>query len=358
MKLNLLSLAYLLVVCFSCTQKESNKTNIYLDLSSIIDTEQITEFDEIGTISDAIELAKDTIIGQVEQVELTDKGIFILDNNYNLYKLSKKGELITQISNKGNGPREYNGIVHSFTVSDDGTVYLLSNSNEILSVKVDIIIIDKFKNNIISISAVGNDLIGLANLEYLKESGAPLIYSIDNNGFKSSVLAKSKDDINLDFPLPFGFYGKGDNSFYYKEELSDSVYAYKNKSIDLAYILDLKDYKFTRDLYDWNKIDKWDNHYRVISLSQSNKLLLFTLQQGLMGGIFYILIDNTSGNKFFFSTPTIDGVKFTPKFINENKLYAIVSPVDILTAKVKPTNTILKSINEDDNDILIAVEID
>ncbi len=267
---NLAILLTLIIVLFSCTQKKESDNIV--DLTSITEP-NVTNLSELGSEITYLPLETNAacLIPQIEKLIYEGGAYFLRSTNVNyelrekgtpppppipptksLYRFSKNGEFICQISREGRAPSEYIDI-HDFLYNQsNNTIDIFSLAKEIKEFSLDGI---WKKNTTIEYNEVF--LLGYTNnqvLGFINNPRGQNEYSfvlIDANG-QVTKKYKNKYKFNIStsgiYFQPECIFYQYDGILHCKELHSDTIFSFDNGTFIPKYILKQGEAKYTTDL--------------------------------------------------------------------------------------------------------------
>ena len=389
----------LIIVLFSCTQIKELDINV--DLTSITDP-NVTNLSELGSDITYIPLETNAgclikkidkliyeggsyFLGSINKLQLAEGGSpFFVEPKNELYRFSKNGEFICQISREGEAPSEYKRIKDFMFNESNNTIEIFSGK-EVKEFSLEGIW--KKKTNIeydqvASLGHTNNQFLG-----FIDNSRGQNEYSfvlIDTNG---KIINKFENKYK--FTSTQGIFNPSECIFYQydgilhcKELHSDTIFSFDNGAFMPKYILKQGEAKYTKDLRE-NEQYIFKNRDKIIIQENSfeSKNYLFyqydwknrdnCLIQDKSNGTQY-LIDNEIGlvndqdngpNFKIKNTITVDGTEYLISWINAFELKAHVDSeaFKISTPKYpekkKQLEKLANSLNENDNPVLMLVKL-
>lgn len=111
MKITIKFLFFLILILGGCNNSQkpisTNKITIDFEDSQYLNTSEV--FNDFRIIQ--LETTKESIIGEITKIRLTDSYIFILDyRQKKLFRFNKNGKFLNTIHNVGDGPNEYRSL--------------------------------------------------------------------------------------------------------------------------------------------------------------------------------------------------------------------------------------------------------
>jgi len=126
---------FCLLLLFSCKQEKEVHSIPVLNLTEVLDGNKTIEFSDFVANIEMIPLEtnEDILIGRISKVILSSEHLIVVhDNQCSVFDL--QGNFIRKISNRGQGPREYNYIVNTALIGD--VIYIFDES-KVLTFNVD-----------------------------------------------------------------------------------------------------------------------------------------------------------------------------------------------------------------------------
>jgi len=398
---NLTILLTLIIVLFSCKQKK--EVDNIIDLTLITEP-NVTNLSELGSEITYIPLETNAscLIPQIDKLIYENGAYFLRSTSANnevhekgapppppipptrsLYRFSKNGEFICQISHKGGAPSEYIDI-HDFLYNKSNNTIDIFSLNFIKEFSLDGI----WKRNITiesdevySLGYTNNQFLGFIN-----NARGQTEYSfvlIDANGqitnkYKNKYkFSSSRNGIYYSSACVFYRY---DGNLHCKEMYSDTIFSFDNGVFIPKYILNQGEAKFTTDLRE--KVNSADFTQIIFqkNIFESKNYLFYQYRRKQRENCFIknksngtqYLIDNGTGlvndmdngpNFKIQNTVTVDGTEYIVSWINAFDLKAHVASNDLKNAtpkfpeKKKELEQLANSLNENDNPVLMLVKL-
>lgn len=355
-------------LCCACAPQVTSLESVNLETG--ISNKKSVDFAAISTEQVFTALGctgKEDAIGKIYLIK-EDKGAYYICSDNSIKSFDKTGKYQRTYGVQGRGPQEYVGYIGDFAVYNS-EVFMEAMRN-ILRYDASGNFISKDTSDFAQFTILNNKILGMVPVSD-KIAGAnrtvAKLYDMEMNVTDSICLPGRHKDISgdikqfMDFQV---FSNDGFSGVYLKEELEDTLFRVaQDMAVTPAYILNLGRYKFPVEMYNFDKMDNWNQYYRITALSNSNTYLMLTLQNGFMGELQYLMYDkkskecftpaDTNGNKGCF----MDGVKITPLYIHNNYLIGYMNPIDILSAENLSNETLktLKGqITEDSNPVIVS----
>lgn len=364
-------LLFSFAIVLSCTQEISPVETI--DVERGIDLKRNVDFVEFAKDVSFVAFenaGKQSLIGDIYLLKEHENSYYVCADN-TIISYNKQGKFQRHYGVPGRGPKEYVGYISDFDIKA-GDLYIIANSkihcydtlNTFLfrdSVNFAQILI--LNNKIIGV-VKPSDVICSDNHEIVKiyDDKIKEIGSISIKGSNDSILTDVKQFLAFQ---PFS--NDGCSGLYIKEFLRDTVYNIASDfKIVPRFVLKMGKYTFPIEMYDFEKMDKWDDYYIVNNMFNAEKYMILSLQNGLMGKVQYLLYDKDSKDCF---TPTdqygnqgfyVDGVKFKPLYIRNNRIVGYINPEDIVDQenfKLKELQIIRNGIKLESNPILVIITL-
>ena len=398
---NLTILLTLIIVLFSCTQKK--------EVDDIVDLTLITEpnssnLSELGSEITYIPLETNAscIIQQIDELIYEGGAYYLRSTNENkvtpekgapppppmmptksLYRFSKNGEFICQISRQGGGPSEYR-YIQDFLYNKNNNTINIFIPNDIKEFSLD----GTWKKNITleynevtSLAYTNNQILG-----FIDNSRGQNEYSFvlfDANGeITSTYKNKYKFTISTDaiFFQPECIFYQYNGILHCKELNSDTIFSFDNGTFIPKYFLKQGEAKYTTDLREKSMTTNLTKYIIQKNLFESEKYLFYQYRlkdrdncfiQNKSNGTQY-LIDNGTGlvndmdngpNFKTQNTVTVDGTEYLISWINAFELKAHVDFEAFKNStpkhpeKKKELEQLANSLDENDNPVLILVKL-
>ena len=358
-------------IILSCMQETSPVETI--DVERGIDFKRNIDFIELAKDISFVAFensGKQSLIGDIYLLKEHGNSYYICTNN-TIMSFNKQGKYQRQYGLPGRGPQEYVGYISDFDIKN-GNIYIIANK------KIqcyDTLNTFRFRDsvNFTQISILNNNIIGVVTPSDVICSDNHDIVKIYNDKIKEigSISIKGSNDSILTDVKQFlafqPFSDDGCSGLYIKEFLRDTVYNITSDfKIVPRIVLKMGKYKFPIEMYDFDKMDKWNDYYIVNNMFNAKKHIILSLQNGLMGKMQYLIYDKESKDCF---TPTdqygnqgfyIDGVKFKPMYIRNNRIVGYINPENIIdqeNVKLKELQIIRNGIELESNPILVIISL-
>jgi len=399
---NLAILLTLIIALFSCKQKKESDNIV--DLTSITEPNG-TNLSELGSEITYIPLETNAgcLIPQIYKLIYEGGSYFLGSTNANtnnvkrkkdapppppimptrsLYRFSKDGEFICQISHKGGAPSEYIDIFDFLYNKSNNTIniFILNNIKEFSLDGIWKKNITIESNKVSSIGFSNNQILGFVeNPEGQNEYSFVLI---DANG---QITNKYKNKYK--FASTQGTYFYPECIFYQyngilhcKELHSDTIFSFDNGTFIPKHILKQGEAKFTPDLRE--KVNSADFTQIIFqkNIFESKNYLFYQYRRESRNNCFIKnksngtqhLIDNGTGlvndmdngpNFKIQNTVTVDGTEYIVSWINAFDLKAHVASNEFKKAtpkfpeKKKALEQLANRLNENDNPVLVLVKL-
>lgn len=389
----------LIIVLFSCTQKK--ELNNIVDLTSITDP-NVNNLSELGSDITYIPLQTNAgclikkidkliyeggsyFLGSINKFPLAEGGSpFFVEPRNELYRFSKNGEFICQISREGEAPSEYKRIKDFMFNESNNTIEIFSGI-EVKEFSMEGIWKKKTNIEYDQVATLGhtnNQFLG-----FIDNSRGQNEYSfvlIDTNGkiknrFENKYKFTSAQGIF--YPAECIFY-RYDGILHCKELHSDTIFSFDNGTFIPKYILKQGEAKFTSDLRE-NEQYIFKNREKIIIQENSFESKNYLFYQYMWkkrdncliknkSNETQYLIDNEAGlvndldsgpNFKIQNTITVDGNEYLTSWINAFELKAHVVSNDFKNStpkspeKKKELEQLANSLNENDNPVLMLVKL-
>ncbi len=391
----------LIIVLFSCKQKK--------ELDNIVDLTSITEpnvinLSELGTEITYIPLETNAnyLIQQIDKL-IYEGGAYFLRSTYvnnelpekgspppppmmptrSLYRFSKNGEFICQISRKGNAPFEYIDI-HDFLYNKSNNTIDIFFPNDIKEFSLDGIWKKKITleyNEVSSIGYTNNQILGFINNARGQNEYSFVL--IDANGQITNKY-KNKYKFNISkgaiYFQPECIFYQYDGILQCKELNSDTIFSFDNGTFIPKYILKQGEAKYTTDLREKSISTNLTQFIIQKNLFESKNYLFYQYRwkqrdncfiQNKSNGTQY-LIDNSTGlindldsgpNFKIQNTVTVDGTEYLISWIDAFEFIAHVTSDEFKNStpkypeKKKALEQLANSLDENDNPVLMLVKL-
>lgn len=391
----------LIIVLFSCTQKK--ELDNIVDLTSITEP-NVTNLSELGSDITYISLETNAscIIQQIDELIYEGGAYYLRSTNENkvtpekgapppppmmptrsLYRFSKNGEFICQISRQGGGPSEYI-YIQDFLYNKNNNTINIFIPNDIKEFSLDGIwgknTTIEYNGKVSSIGYTNNQILGfIDNTEGKNEYSFVLI---DANGEITSTY-KNKNKFNISTGAisfkPECIFYQYNGILHCKELNSDTIFSFDKGTFIPKYILKQGEAKYTTDLREKSMTTNLTKYIIQKNLFESEKYLFYQYNwekryncfiKNKSNGTQY-LIDNETGlvndldsgpNFKIQNTITVDGNEYLTSWINAFELKAHVASNDFKNStpkspeKKKELEQLANSLNENDNPVLMLVK--
>jgi len=369
MKKNLLLLGCVFIL--SCTQGTSPIETI--DVERGIEIKKNIDFIEFAKDISFVafeNLGKQSLIGDIYLLKESRNSYYVCANN-KIISFNKHGKYQRQYGVPGRGPKEYVGFISDFDIKS-GNIYIITN-RQINCYDTLNNFVFKDSVNFTQISILDDKIVGVVPPSDVICSENHIIAKVYDDKIKEIdriSIHGSQDSISTDVKnfLAFQpFSNDGYSGLYIKEFLGDTIYNISsNLKTTPRFILRMGKYKFPIEMYNFDKMDKWNEYYLVNNIFNAKKYMILSLQNGLMGKMQYLLYDKTSKECF---TPTdqhdnqgfyISSIKFNPLYICDNIIVGYIKPEDIIDQeiiKIKELQIIKNGIKLESNPILVIISL-
>jgi hypothetical protein len=389
----------LIIVLFSCTQKK--ELNNIIDLTSITDP-NVTNLSELGSDITYIPLQTNAgclikkidkliyeggsyFLGSINKFPLAEGGSpFFVEPKNELYRFSKNGEFICQISREGEAPSEYKRIKDFMFNESNNTIEIFSGK-EVKEFSMEGIWKKKTNIEYDQVASLGhsnNQFLG-----FIDNSRGQNEYSfvrIDTNGkiinrFENKYKFTSAQGIF--YPAECIFY-RYDGILHCKELHSDTIFSFDNGTFIPKYILKQGEAKFTSDLRE-NEQYIFKNREKIIIQENSFESKNYLFYQYMWkkrdncliknkSNETQYLIDNEAGlvndldngpNFKIQNTVTIDGTEYLISWIDAFEFKANVDSEAFKNStpkypeKKKKLEQLANSLDANDNPVLMLVKL-
>jgi hypothetical protein len=321
-------------------------------------------------------------------------GFYIVDDPSRPIRLfDKTGKFVGTRGSIGRGPNEILSVMRIAADYDAEKVYALSRTGTTL----------------IALDADGrmiarNDSVGAA---YISRFGDRLLLFNSDAGYKTlPTVGESVDYLNVfssdlrhesTVTVPWdgsnmitvrteegsivgmrfgGFVSNNGERLLVKRGRNDTVYLYKNQpALEPEYRLEMGRYSPPAEFIDAADtymtpapIEEWQKYYAVGQMYEADKYIVANLHNGL-GSDGYVVFDRATAVGGGFSTEGpdgapglfIDGVKFAPMFVRDNRLVGYVNALDLVDGAESITRPDLKelaaSLKEESNPVIVVVTL-
>ncbi len=392
----------LIIILFSCTQKEKISDNI-IDLTLITEPDALN-ISELGSEITyfPLETNESCLISDIDKLIYEGGSYFLRSISQNnelsgnslappppmmprrsLFRFSKNGEFICQISQKGGGPSEYIDI-QDFSYNKSNNTIDIFFYNEIKEFSLDGVWkknITLDYNDIYSLAYANNQFFGFINNASGQTEYSFVLFDANGqiiNKYKNKYKFSSSRN-GIYYSSACVFYGY-DGILHYKEMYSDTIFSFNNGTFIPKYILNQGEAKYSIDLREkFNSVDFTQIIFQK-KIFESRNYLFYQYRlndrdncfiQNKSNGTQY-LIDNRTGlvNDFdngpnfkIQNTVTVDGVEYLISWIEAFELKAHVDSETFKNStskypeKKKQLEQLANSLNENDNPVLMLVKL-
>ncbi len=400
---NLTILITLIIVLISCKQKK--EVDNIVDLTSIPEP-GVTHLSELG--SDIMYIPLETnagcLVPQIDKLIYEGESFFLRSTNVNdappkkdappappmprirsLYRFSKNGEFICQISNKGGGPSEYI-YIRDFLYNKNNNTIDIFIPNDIKEFSLD----GKWKKNttieyngkeVSSIGYTNNQILGFIN--NLRGQNEYSFVLIDENGQITNKY-KNKYQFNISTGAisfnPECIFYQYNGILHCKELNSDTIFSFDNGAFKPKYIFKQGEAKYTTDLREKSMTTNLTKYIIQKNLFESKNYLFYMYRlknsdhcfiKNKSNGTQY-LIDNGTGlvndmdngpNFKIQNTIIVNGTEYMISWINAFELKALVDSDAFKNStpkypkKKEELEQLANSLNENDNPVLMLVKL-
>jgi hypothetical protein len=373
------ALALSLVVCIAgCKNKNTSPSSILtFDAQAAIDNRQTFALDEIAERVEFIALESvqtESLVGNIFALEGSETGFYIHDGIETPVKyFDKTGKFHSTRGRIGNGPGEFNFLRGIAVDYKSDNVYMRTYPSNILMydssnrVVVETSSISPHTNKIVSY----NDQLIVINYPYVEPDMDGNVTFIDI--FSSDL--KHQGKIKIPHKATNNFFIRGSQilsnngkELLVKEPLSDTVFYYREHDLVPAYKLDMGKYFFSQKMWDASMEEQWNNHYLVSQLYEGSRYRIIMVDNGYFGAREALVFDKNEPLYGFMTVGPngksglfVGGVKFTPCYIRDNRLFGYMSALDIVDNAAGITDPKLKEIaatlKEDSNPVMVVAEL-
>lgn len=237
-----------------------------------------------------LETSDSCMIGEINFVNKVEELIYIADNKDNLFVFNSNGKFIQKIGRKGRGPQEYQDILGLTVDRKNGDIYFIGMGNlyhygkngdfkhsSLIDGNLQVGVLDDF-----------NNLIFIFPTRTVNPDTTNLLAICNSEGNVIKNIRSRTEDGNISV---FNWIYSKNGFTYFKEELSDTLYMMGENLIPKAVaLLDLKEFSFTPELFEFSAMEKWVDYYRLYNMFEFKNLTFFNLQKGLMDRNFTSLV--------------------------------------------------------------------
>lgn len=183
------------------------------------------------------------VIGEIDKIIYFEENFYILDQfkAETVYCFSKNGKLLSTISNKGRGPREYLGL-YDMTIDEWNRELLLYDGTKVLFYDLNGNFkrqrrIDLFGKNVSVIDSSGTLVFNQGNTLYNNDLSFNIIAVDNNNVIQAKLRSFNETDSRIDL-RPWFYLSQYNKKTYYIEAYNDTIYQINNKTVFPKYIMD------------------------------------------------------------------------------------------------------------------------
>src|SRR5690554_901414 len=393
----------MIIILFSCTQKK--------EIDNIVDLTLITELNstnlsELGSEITYIPLETNTgcIIQQIDKLIYEGGSYFLRSTNENkvtpekgapppppmprirsLYRFSKNGEFVCQISRQGGGPSEYR-YIQDFLYNKSNNTIDIFIPNDIKEFSIDGIwkkntTIEYIGKKVSSIGYTNNQILGFVENAEGKNEYSFVLYNA-NGQIINKYKNKYKFNVSTGAILfnPECIFYQNNELLHCKELNSDTIFSFDKGTFIPKYILKQGEAKYTTDLREKSMTTNLTKYIIQKNLFESEKYLFFQYNwenryncfiKNKSNGTQY-LIDNEIGlvndldsgpNFKIQNTITVDGTEYMISWIDAFELKAHIdsdafkNSTSKFHEKKKELELLANSLNENDNPVLMLVKL-
>lgn len=374
--------AILLSVFFSSSKDDDSvpRDLLTLDAKNAIYNKKSFDLTQIADTIEFIPLddtSRESLIGQMRVIEESEKEFYIFEGIDGIVKVfDKTGRFISTRGRVGRGPGEYsysNGMAIDHIT---GNVYMnvrarsLSifryNPDNHMTASTDPIAFDSYE-----ISYYEGQLI-VQNYPYVKPEPDGKITFLDI--FSPDL--KHEGSIRIPHKATNSYFIRGHQilsnngkDLLVKEELNDTLFHYREGKLIPAYKLDMGKYFFSHKMWNAAMEDQWKKYFMVDDIYDGDSYMIIIMSNGFMGasGISIIFDKRDPSGGFSAVGPDgkpglfVDGIKFTPSYIRDNRLVGYMQALDIVDNADAITNPDLKALaatlKEDSNPVIVVAKL-
>ncbi len=382
----ILSLSILLMGCRNNDPLASRL--LILDIKKAIDNKQPFSLDEITDKIEFIPLGNDnqeSLVGDIREIQESKSGFHIMDSPINPVKIfDKTGKFIFTIGSIGRGPNEYlfaGGIV--VNPSTDET-YVLTRPK-----------------GVIAYTSTGrvfarNDQIPDGKISYyenrlfvLKDPSDPLPEIGDTISIASIYFPdlRHESDVNAIYLghsyARVGSEGTGTSARFIGHFVSnngervlmklgrnDTLYLLKNNgSYEPSYKLEMGNYSPPAEMFEGiSSLAEWGKYYSVEQIFEGEKYIVGEVENGAFGAHDFLIFEKNHLSGGFTATGSdgrsglfINGIRFTPCYVRDNRLIGYMQAIDIVDNAAAITHpgvkTLAATLKEDSNPVIVVAEL-
>jgi hypothetical protein len=403
----LLTLASLLAACGGGKPQGDGIT--ILDIEAAIDNPKPFDLVEIAESIDFIPLddsQPEALVGSIHGIAQTQDRIYVQDNGQEfLFKtFDRQGRFVSTLGRYGRGPDEF-AIASDYTTDHDGnTLYLLGRTGD---GKMRMITFDAAGRPIArNDSIAGNSGSAFFDGRLFVMKGSPASTDFGNNpdfvssiGTRVPLLEIYSPDLRLeqtiettdkgDGIIMTQFVGEGGrmgimvnfaanyllksdgNSLMVKEARSDTVFYYRNGTLEPGLLLDMGKYAVPADALGMEPAVKADNKWAVQNIFESGDHILISARTATTytSATAHIVIDRRNPAAGISATGGpegkpglfIDGIRFTPMYVHGGSLVGYMNAFDIVDNAESITRPDLKALaaglREESNPVIVVADL-
>jgi hypothetical protein len=380
----------LLSVCLaSCDDQRKDGKLTILNVEAAIEDQRPLDISEIIDRTEFFALAgqtKESLIGDILSINESETGFFIFhDIESSIKVFDKTGMFISSKGTIGRGPNEYlflRGITvdhsndNTYVMTRDGSIIGYDHADkmftrndsvpdgDIVYHKGRLILLRRNFGSLADNHIAKAPVIEIYTQNLLRESAINVQYK------GNAVAAVGSFETGVSTVLVGQFMSDNGESLLVKQGRNDTVYVYKNNmSLEPAYKLEMGHYSPPAEMFEGLKsLEEWKKYYSVEQMFEGTKYIITEVANGVFrarsflvfdrrdpsGGVMATGVDGRSG---FF----IDGIKFTPCYIRDNRLVGYMQALDIVDNAASITNPELKALaatlKEDSNPVIVVAKL-
>ncbi len=380
MKKSLFATLFISFVCLVANDNASAQGNIItLNAQAAIDNKKQFDLSDISNEIEFIPLddsSEDALIGDPDAIEESTDAFFISDGvDRPVRVFDKSGKFLSTRGRIGRGPGEFlflgdiavdsgNSNVYIDVATGGYNIFMYNQDNRMVAASPPI----SWDNH--KIAFYDYHLI-VQTYPYVKPDADGKVAFIDI--FSSDL--RHEGSIRLPHKATNNYFIRGNQILSYngkellvKEELDDILYHYRDGTLIPVYKLDMGKYFFSHRMWDRTMESQWNKYYQVFNVFDGDRYMAVTVNNGFFGFRGYLVFDKHNPSGGFMTIGSngkpglfIDGIRFTPRYIRDNRLVGYMQALDIVDNTDNITNPELKALaatlREDSNPVIVVAKL-
>jgi hypothetical protein len=362
----------LLLVSLTSFSQPKSKPKVYELPAKTWPTQAVTMDNVVASIRFVpLETTPSCLVGEINGLCLTDKGIYILTRDMKLLCFDLSGKFIWSINRKGEGPGEYVNL-RGFTVTDKELVLMDSRGKKLIFFSLDgkyIREINKITTGF-NIAYLGNERLamGYGRANTSQDHKGQLSIVKLNGTIENSYFPFDRDE---GMGMFSSFTTGSDGKVFYHADLDPTIYEISGKAIDTLLRYDFK----LPVAHSFREVGLAAEHVGIRRIMDTKTSFAAKLESKEESVIW--LKDNKSGNSklFYVSGPggtlgTCHGFPiYAPSWSGRNEFIDINDGVQMkeILGKINaadlawlrknaPGFSVIEKVNEDDNPVLVLCQ--